>query len=97
MQLSNREKRFLSFLGYSEKDIEQIKKACKFCRIEKGVKNERITHRNFIKLYGKDNFLLSLARAAFHYTSSYTPEKNIFYIFDCFGYFDKYAQKIESF
>lgn len=93
MKLTNKQKKYLLELGYKTNDFSQIETACKFCRIEKGVKNERITHRNFIKLYGKDNFLLFLARAAFHYTSSYIPEKNIFYIFDCFGYFDKYAQK----
>lgn len=85
MKLTQKDKKLLTAAGYLEKDFNQIEKACKFCKIEKGVKNERITHKNFIKTWGREVFILRLARAAFHFSASYTPEKNIFYIFDCWS------------
>ena len=89
MKLTKREQRLLSYVGYTDKDIEKIKTVCRFCKITKGARDERITHKDFIKQWGKDNFLLNLARAVFHYSSSYIPAKNIYFIFDCYGYFYK--------
>ena len=89
MKLTNREKRLLSSCGYSAEDMKQIETICRFCKITKGARDEKTTHKEFIKQYGKDNFLLNLARAIFHCSSCYIPAKNIFYIFDCYGYFYK--------
>jgi len=85
MRLTNKDKQFLTACGYLQQDFAQIEKAAKFCKIEKGVKNERIRQKDFIKNWGRAAYLSNLARAAFHFSSSYVPEKNIFYIFDCFN------------
>lgn len=84
MRLSNKDKQFLTTCGYLQQDFEQIEKAARFCRIEKNVKHERIRQKDFIKKWGRSAYLSNLARAAFHFSSAYIPEKNIYYIFDCY-------------
>ena len=89
MRLTQKDKRLLMAHGYTVDDFPQIERACRICKITKGVKSERITHKNFIKNWGREKFILTLARATFHYASSFIPEKNIYFIFDCFKLFEK--------
>lgn len=84
MKLTQRDKKILLAMKYTPEDFPQIERAAQVCKITTGAKDERITHRDFIKQLGRDWFILTLARAAFHFSASYIPEKNIFYIFDCY-------------
>lgn len=89
MRLTQKDKRLLTAHGYTIEDFPQIERACGVCKITKGAKDERITHKNFIKDWEKNTFILTVARAAFHYSCSYIPEKNIYFIFDCYKLFEK--------
>lgn len=84
MKLTDKDKQFLTACGYLQQDFEQIEKAASCCKIEKGVKHERIRQKDFIKERGRAAYLSNLARAAFHFSSAYVPEKNIYFIFDCY-------------
>lgn len=89
MKLNKKETKLLLNVGYTENDFEQIKTAARFCKITDAVTRKRITQKDFIKLCGKQVFLLKLARAAFHYTSSYVFEVGTAFIFDCGKMFER--------
>lgn len=85
MKLTNKDKQFLTACGYLQQDFEQIKKAARICKIKKGNRYERIQKKDFIKNYGHGAYLSNLARAAFHFSAIYIPDKTIFYLFDCWS------------
>ena len=89
MQLTKKDIKLLLSVGYTENDLQQIKTAAKFCKITDAVTDKRITQKDFIKLCGKGIFLITLARAAFHYTSSYVFEVGTAFIFDCGKMFER--------
>ena len=89
MKLTKKDIKLLLNIGYTENDLQQIKTAAKFCKITRAVTDKRITHKDFIKLCGKERFLINLARAAFHYTSSYVFEVGTAFIFDCGKMFER--------
>lgn len=83
MKLTNRDKKLLLAIKYTAEDFSQIERAGKICKIT-DKKDKRITHGDFIKQWGRDWFILTLARATFHFSASYIPEIGTYYIFDCF-------------
>lgn len=89
MQLTKKDIKLLLSVGYTENDLQQIKTAAKFCKITDAVTDKRTTQKDFIKLCGKGIFLITLARAAFHYTSSYVFEVGTAFIFDCGKMFER--------
>lgn len=89
MKLTMNDKKELLKIGYIESDFKQIENACKRCKITTGAQDKRITHKDFIKNWGRKNFIHYLARATFHYSSCFMPiGANKFFIFDCYKLFN---------
>ena len=89
MKLTKKDIKLLLGVGYTENNLQQIKTAAKFCKITDADTDKRITQKDFIKLCGKEVFILKLARAAFHYTSCYDTQVGTAFIFDCGKMFEK--------
>lgn len=89
MKLNKKETKYFLSFGYTENELEQIKTAARFCKITDAVTRKRITQKDFIKLCGRGIFLITLARAAFHYTSCYSFTVGKSFIFDCGKMFER--------
>lgn len=73
MQLTKKDILYLQNMGANNEDIEQIKRAKKVLKLT-NEKGERITQNKAVEILGRENFLSSLDRCAFHWTSC--NEKN---------------------
>ena len=93
MKLTNKDKKYLLSIGYTENDFEQISNIAKYTKYEMFTKeNEsivtRITQRECIKLLGRNTFLSGLGRTAFHRSAvRYNDEGTIYVGFDCDNFF----------
>ena len=95
MKLTNKDKKYLLSIGYTENDFEQISNIAKYTKYEMFTKEDesivtRITQRECIKLIGRNTFLSGLGRTAFHRSAvRYNDEGTIYVGFDCDKFFNK--------
>ena len=88
MKLTNKDKKYLLSIGYTENDFEQIGNIAKYTKYEMFTKEDesivtRITQRECIKLIGRNAFLSGLGRTAFHRSAvRYNDEGTIYVLFD---------------
>ena len=68
MKLTEQDIQHLISLGYLESDIAQIKRAKKVLRL-KNEKGEKVTQDKAVEVLGREKFLSSLGRCAFHWTA----------------------------
>lgn len=68
MTLTKQDIKYLISCGYHEEDIPQIKRAKKVLRL-RNEKGEKITQNKAVEILGRENFLSSLGRCAFHCTA----------------------------
>ena len=93
MKLTNKDKKYLLSIGYTENDFEQISNIAKYTKYEMFTKEDesivtRITQRECIKLLGRNTFLSGLGRTAFHRSAvRYNDEGTIYVGFDCNNFF----------
>jgi hypothetical protein len=88
MKLTNKDKKYLLSIGYTENDFEQIGNIAKYTKYVMFTKEDesietRITQRECIKLIGRNTFLSGLGRTAFHYSAvRHNDEGTIYVVFD---------------
>ena len=68
MKLTEQDIKCLIDSGYSEQDIPQIKRAKKVLRLRND-NGEKISQDKAVEVLGRENFLSSLGRCAFHWTA----------------------------
>lgn len=94
MKLTNKDKKYLLSIGYTENDFEQISNIAKYTKYEMITREDesivtRITQRECIKLLGRNTFLSGLGRTAFHRSAvRYNDEGTIYVGFDCNNFFN---------
>lgn len=88
MKLTNKDKKYLLSIGYTENDLEQISSIAKYTKYEMFTKKDEsivttITQKKAIELLGRNNFLSGLGRTAFHHSAvRYNDEGTIYVVFD---------------
>lgn len=88
MKLTNKDKKYLLSIGYTENDFEQIGNIAKYTKYEMFTKEDesivtRITQRECIKLLGRNTFLSGLGRTAFHQSAvRFNNDDTICVLFD---------------
>ncbi len=94
MKLTNKDKKYLLSIGYSENDFEQIGNIAKYTKYEMFTKENEsivtiITQKKAIELLGRNTFLSGLGRTAFHRTAvRYNDEGTIYVVFDSSKFFN---------
>lgn len=68
MKLTKQDIKYLIDIGYYEQDIPQIKRAKKVLRLRND-NGEKISQDKAVEVLGRENFLSSLGRCAFHWTA----------------------------
>jgi hypothetical protein len=80
MKLTNKDKNYLSSIGYRADDFDVIERNSKHIKCDLITRNTdrnvefRITQKQAIKLLGRETFLSGLGRATFHDTAFRTIE-----------------------
>ena len=93
MKLTNKDKKYLLSIGYTESDFEQIGNIAKYTKYEMFTKEDEsivttITQRECIKLLGRNTFLSGLGRTAFHRSAvRFNDDDTIYVIFEDKKYF----------
>ena len=93
MKLTNKDKKYLLSIGYTENDFEQIGNIAKHTKYEMFTKEDEsivttITQKKAIELLGRNTFLSGLGRTAFHRSAvRYNDEGTIYVVFDGSKYF----------
>lgn len=85
MKLTAEDKSLLRQLGYADKDFPQIESAMQARHTKYKLESKAISHDRAIALLGRQEYLLGLARSAFHYTAARTvgeSEKSSVVYFD---------------
>ena len=88
MKLTNKDKKYLLSIGYTENDFEQIGNIAKHTKYEMFTKKDEsivttITQKKAIELLGRNTFLSGLGRTAFHQSAvRYNDEGTIYVVFD---------------
>lgn len=94
MKLTNKDKKYLLLIGYSENDFEQIGNIAKYTKYEMFTKEDEsivttITQKKTIELLGRNTFLSGLGRTAFHQSAvRYNDEGTIYVVFDSSKFFN---------
>lgn len=94
MKLTNKDKKYLLSIGYTENDFEQIGNIAKYTKYDMITREDesivtRITQRECIKLLGRNTFLSGLGRTAFHRSAvRYDDNDTLFVLFDANKYFN---------
>ena len=94
MKLTNKDKKYLLSIGYSENDFEQIGNLAKYTKYEMFTKENEsivttITQKKTIELLGRNTFLSGLGRTAFHRSAvRYNDEGTIYVVFDSSKFFN---------
>ena len=88
MKTTKQDIKYLISCGYCQEDITQIKRAKKVLRLtdEKG---KKITQNKAIEILGRENFLSSLGRCAFHWTAYNENENGEQVFFDASRLFEE--------
>ena len=93
MKLTNKDKKYLFSIGYTENDFEQIGNIAKYTKYEMFTKEDEgivttITQKKAIELLGRNIFLSGLGRTAFHCSAvRYNDEGTIYVVFDSSKFF----------
>lgn len=93
MKLTNKDKKYLLSIGYTENDFEQIGNFAKYTKYEMFTKEDEsivttITQKKAIELLGRNTFLSGLGRTAFHQSAvRYNDEGTIYVVFDSSKFF----------
>ena len=88
MKLTNKDKKYLLSIGYSENDFEQIGNIAKYTKYEMFTKEDEsivttITQKKAIELLGRNTFLSGLGRTAFHQSAvRFNNDDTICVLFD---------------
>lgn len=69
MKLTNKDKEYLKSIGYPDNELNQIEKATG-STVYKFDDTKRISCRKAIELLGRESFLATIGRSAFHWNSS---------------------------
>ena len=85
MKLSESDKEYLFEIGYTMKDVPQIEQASK--KTYFSYKGKRISGSKAIELIGRENFLSSIARSAYHWTAARETSEGNMVLFDSSKYF----------
>ena len=89
MKLTVEDKQFLKDIGYPDNQLNQIEKAAA-STIYKVDNKKRISCKKAIEVIGRENFLSTLGRSAFHWNSSTeTKDGEHFVSFDSSSMFNK--------
>ena len=94
MKLTNKDKKYLLSIGYSENDFEQIGNIAKYTKYEMFTKEDEsivttITQKKAIELLGRNTFLSGLGRTAFHQSAvRYNNDDTICVLFDGSKFFN---------
>lgn len=94
MKLTNKDKKYLLSIGYTENDFEQIGNITKYTKYEMFTKGDEsivttITQKKTIELLGRNTFLSGLGRTAFHQSAvRYNDEGTIYVVFDSSKFFN---------
>ena len=93
MKLTNKDKKYLLSIGYTENDFEQIGNIAKHTKYEMFTKEDEsivttITQKKAIELLGRNTFLSGLGRTAFHQSAvRFTDDDKICVMFDSDKFF----------
>ena len=93
MKLTNKDKKYLLSIGYTENDFEQIGNIAKYTKYEMFTKEDEsivttITQKKAIELLGRNTFLSGLGRTAFHRSAvRFTDDDKICVMFDSNKFF----------
>ena len=93
MKLTNKDKKYLLSIGYTESDFEQIGNIAKHTKYEMFTKEDEsivttITQKKAIELLGRNTFLSGLGRTAFHRSAvRFNDDDTIYVIFEDKKYF----------
>jgi hypothetical protein len=94
MKLTNKDKKYLLSIGYTENDFEQISNIAKYIKYEMFTKEDesivtRISRKKANELLGRNTFLSGLGRTAFHQSAvRYNDEGTIYVVFDSSKFFN---------
>lgn len=92
MKLTNKDKKYLLSIGCVENDFEQVEKVARYTKYEYYTKEDEsivttITQKKAIEILGREKFLSSLHRSAFHRSVVNYNDNGEYVLFDSEKFF----------